>query len=223
MTYPSLSSHSNNRFSYKQPDTIQNARWPTVSPSQPSLSAARDYVRATTAAITSAEAAQLKKKDKGKTITFDPKRPKKLTIYMAAKYPSWQEKYIDLVREEFAKTHLKDDKELVTRVGKMGETKKAMPFVQALKRRLLQGGERPEIVFDRKLAFDEAKVLKEMAAGLRRTTGCKVVELVKVNEGAKGGEVILGEGAGERRDALGPAAEGAVPGSPGFYFENIKD
>lgn len=51
-----------------------------------------------------------------------------------------------------------DDKELNGRIGKMGEMKKAMPFVQALKKRL-RDGEPAETVLERKLAFDEAKTL----------------------------------------------------------------
>jgi leucyl-tRNA synthetase len=127
------------------------------------------------------------------------------------------------VREEFAKTELKNDKELIARVTKMGETKKAMPFVQELKKRLVQGGERPEAVFDRKLAFDEVATLREMVPGLRRTTGCRVVEVVQVDEGGKTGVVVIAEhGVGEKRVGLAPAAEGAKPGTPSFLFENVE-
>ena len=213
-----------------QPDTVQNALWPPVPASNPSLTASRDYVRATSSAITSAEAAQLKKKDKGKTIAFDPKLPKRLTIFAATKYPAWQDKYIDLVRTEFEKGTLNaNDKALVAMVGKMGEGKKAMPFVQGLKKQLTAAGgaEKPETVLERQLPFDEVATLKEMAAGLRRTTGCRVVDVVVVEEGGKAGTVVLGEGEGEgkgkgeRREGLPLTAEAAVPGTPSFYFENV--
>lgn len=111
-----------------------------------------------------------------------------------------------------------DDKELNAKVGKMGEMKKAMPFVQNLKRRLIQGKEPPETVFERKLPFDEFAVLKEMIGGLKKTTGCKEIEIVAVDEGGKTGEVL---GTGERREGL--QAENAIPGQPSFHFENIAE
>ncbi len=204
-----------------QPTTIQTELWPTVPPAHPAHTAARDYVRTTSSNITSAEAAQQKKKDKGKTIAFDPKRPKKLTIFAAAKHPAWQEKYIDLVRRAFDGATL-NDKDLIPQVTKMGEGKKAMPFVQALKKRLV-GGESAESVFERRLLFDEVDTLKKMAAGLRRTTGCRAVDVVAVEEGGKAGRVVLGEGeGGSRREGLPVVAEAAVPGNPSFYFENVE-
>ena len=204
-----------------KPDTIQNALWPKVPEPSASLTAARDYVRATSSAITSAEGAQLKKKSKGKTVTFDPKLPKKLTIFAAASFPAWQNQYIELVREEFAKTKLEDDKDLIARVKKMGDPKKAMPFVQGLKRSL-QNGEKPSSVFDRALPFDELKVLEEMVVGLKKTTGCKDIEVILAKEGGKAGEVVVGlQGKGTKVDSLPQSAEGAIPGNPAFYFENI--
>ena len=107
----------------------------------------------------------------------------------------------------------------------MGEMKKAMPFVQSLKRRL-DKGETLETVLERKLAFEEGHVLREMSKGLKRTTGCVIVEIVEVSEGGKTGTVVGGEGhgkEGEKKEPLPSAAEQAVPGSPAFHFENIKD
>jgi leucyl-tRNA synthetase len=210
--------------------TVQNALWPSVPESDSSLAAAREYVRGTTSAITSAESAQLKKKTKGKTISYDPKQPKKLIIFAAKNFPGWQQKYIDLLRESFEKASISGDgdskaqeKELVEKVGKMGEAKKAMPFVQGLRRRIGQG-EKPAAVFERKLAFDEGAVLTEMVKGLKKTTGCKVIEVVMVDEGAKSGEVIIGDDgkSGGKRDELPQAAEGAIPGTPTFHFENVS-
>lgn len=120
-----------------------------------------------------------------------------------------------------------DEKNLNTKVQAKGkaEMKRAMPFVQQLKKRLTSG-ESQEVVFDRKLAFDEEKVLRKMVRGLRRTTGCKVVEVVKVEgeeeEGEKVGAVTVGEGEGEKRKELPPVSGHATPGSPTFHFENIE-
>jgi leucyl-tRNA synthetase len=187
------------------------------------LTAGRDYVKTTSSNITSAEAAQLKKKDKGKAIAFDPRAPKKLSIYAAAKYPAWQEKYIDLVREAFDATSISvNDKELNPKISKLGEMKKAMPFVQGLKRRLLNK-ESPQTVFDRQLAFDEVQTLREMVAGLKRTTGCANITIVAVNEGGRTGKIVKPEGGfGDEVDALPQVAEQAVPAVPTFFFENVK-
>ncbi len=101
--------------------------------------------------------------------------------------------------------------------------KKGMPFVQNLKKRLLSG-EKGDIVFERKLAFVEGEVLEKMVRGLRRTTGCKVVEVVKVEgeEADKRGIVVVGEKEGEERKELPSVSGSAVPGSPSFHFENIE-
>lgn len=183
--------------------------------------AMREYVRSTTSNITSAEGTQLKKKEKGKAISFDPKRPKRLSIFAATSYPKWQEKYIDLVRDSFDSVTLSiDDKALGPKMAKMGEMKKAMPFVQGLKKRLM-GGEKGEVVFERKLAFDELEVLGQMRAGLRKTTGCKEVEIVAVEEGGSRGKLVAGGGGEQTRENLPAAAQGAAPGAPSFHFENV--
>ena len=130
---------------------------------------------------------------------------------------------MELVREEFEKTRLTNDKELIVKVAKLGQTKKAMPFIQDLKRRLVQAKETPETVFDRQLAFNEVEVLTEMVAGLRRTTGCQIVEVVSVSGDGKTGHVILGEDVNKTRDGLPPVAEMSKPGSPSFLFENLAD
>jgi len=203
----------------KKPSTIQNALYPKVPAARADLSAAREYVRATSSNITSAEAAQQKKKAKGKDIGYDLTKPKKLTIFAAAKFPAWQEKYIDLVREAWhPDTKTINDKELNGKIAKMGEMKKAMPFVQGLKKRLVSG-EKPEMVFNRKLAFDELKTLENMVPGLKKAAGLAVVEVVQVEEGGKKGRV-----AGSERvvEGLPPNAEAAVPGVPTFNFENVE-
>ncbi|KAF4637500.1 hypothetical protein G7Y89_g586 [Cudoniella acicularis] len=202
-----------------KPSTIQNALYPVVPAPIPALSAAREYVRATSSNITSAEAAQQKKKAKGKDIGYDLKKPKKLTIFAAAKFPAWQEKYIDLVREAWnPATKSVNDKELNGKISKMGEMKKAMPFVQGLKKRLV-GGEKPEMVFERKLAFDEVKTLENMVPGLKKAAGLKEVDIVEVAEGGKSGKVVA---SGEVKEGLPLPAEQAVPGVPTFHFENVE-
>lgn len=205
----------------QNPSTIQNALFPEVPDTEPSLTAAREYVRSTTSNIFSAEGAQQKKLAKGKSVSYDPKKEKKLSIYIAARFPGWQDRCIELVRQNFANMSV-DVKGISSKLEK-SETKKAMPFVQALKRRL-EGGEEPKAVFERKLQFDEMQVLKEMVTGLKSTIQrCAVVELVAVEEMSKEGKIIGGNGGkeGEIRTELPPAADGAMPGSPTFHFENV--
>ena len=190
------------------PSTIQFASWPSVPDPSPALTAARQYVKTTSSNITSAEAQASKKITKGKTAAFDPKKPKRLTIFAATSFPAWQDKYVDLVRGMLESSTLSDDKTLNASVAKMGkgpEMKKAMPFVQALKKRLVSG-EKEKSVFERKLPFDEAEILAQMKSGLVRTTGAQEVVVQEVDENSKG---------------LPATAENAVPGSPTFLFENI--
>ncbi|KAJ5322300.1 hypothetical protein MYU51_015977 [Penicillium brevicompactum] len=202
----------------KKPETIHFARFPVVPEPSAELTAAQNYVRGTASNIMSSEANFAKKLSKGKAAGFDPRKPKKLTIFVAKKFPAWQEKYIDLVRDAFDSLSVSfNDKDLNAKVGKLGEMKKAMPFVQTLKRRLVNGGEAPENVFERKLPFDEFAVLGDMVIGLKRTAGFKEIDVIAVDEGGKTGEVV---GSGEKREGL--SAENAVPGQPTFQFTNVE-
>lgn len=147
---------------------------------------------------------------KGKSAAFDPRKPKRITIFAAKNFPAWQDKYVELVRQALESSTLNDDKTINGQVAKMGkgpEMKKAMPFVQALKKRLVSG-EPKQAVFERKLPFNEVDILQEMRKGLMKTTGCKEVEIVEVGEDKTGG--------------LPSMAENAVPGQPSFLFENIE-
>ena len=212
----------------EHPGTVQNALWPDVPKADPSLTAAREYVRAISSAITSAEAQQQKRKEKGKMTHYDPKLPKKLSIFFATSYPGWQDDYIELVRKNFDATTLEFNEEVIMKgiKAKGGkEVKRGMTFWLGLKRSV-KGGEPQEEVFERKLAFDEQEVLGFMAAGLRKTTGCRVVQIIKVDgeEGEKKGKFAFGEGQGKeiRSGELPASAETAVPGTPSFHFENIQ-
>lgn len=204
----------------KKPSTIQTALWPEVSDPKPELTAAREYIRQTQSNIGSAEGAQQKKMAKGKTVSFDPRKDKAIRIFVAKQYPAWQDKYVEVVRNAFKGMTL-EMKDVLPKIEK-SEMKKAMPFVQGLKKRL-DLGEESSKVFDRSLPFDEMKILREMVPGLKQTIQkCKVVELVVVDEGGKAGTVIKEDGTeGERREDLPQSAQQAEPGSPTFHFENV--
>jgi leucyl-tRNA synthetase len=108
-----------------------------------------------------------------------------------------------------------DDKELNSKIAK-NEMKKAMPFVQGLKKRLASG-EPAEAVLDRKLVFDEKALLLKMVPGLIRMTGLSAVDVVAVQPGGKTGANVT-DGSEAK---LQQVAEVAVPGTPSFYFENV--
>jgi leucyl-tRNA synthetase len=206
----------------KKDDSVQNALFPEVPDQEPNLTAARDYVRSTSSNITSAEGAQLKKMQKGKQTSYDPKKDKKLSIFCARKYPAWQDGIIDIVRQNFS--DMKLDVGAVSKSIPKAESKKAMPFVQVLKKSLETGVE-PSTVFERKLAFDEVKVLLEMVAGLQQIVQkCAVVEVITVEDEGKKGTVAGGSDGvkvGEEKTTLPQSAENAVPGQPTFFFENV--
>lgn len=205
----------------KKPETVQNARFPQVPDQDPSLTAAREYVRTTQSNITSAEGAQLKKMQKGKQTSYDPKQDKKLSIYCALKYPAWQDGVIDAVRQNFA--NMKLDVAAVSKSIPKAESKRAMPFVQSMKKSL-ESGVAPNTVFERKLGFDEVEVLAEMVPGLQQVIQkAKVIEVIAVEEGGKQGKVVAGTAGvkiGEERTELPQTAENAIPGQPTFFFEN---
>ncbi|PHH80421.1 hypothetical protein CDD80_1625 [Ophiocordyceps camponoti-rufipedis] len=198
--------------------SIQEARFPTVADVDAGLSAKRDYVRTTASNVHSVEALQAKKKAKGKEVTFDAGRPKKLTIYTTDKFPGWQAKYVHLLGELWrAETGTVDERELSGRMAKMGEMKKAMPFVQGLKKRL-QAGEATSTVLERRLAFDERETLRQMVPGLCRTAGLASCRIVAVDEGGKTGVDVEDGGV---VTGLAAVAEQAVPGVPTLLLENV--
>lgn len=202
----------------KKPDTVQKALYPKVAPTNPSLTAAREYVRLTSSNITSAEGAQIKRLAKGKAALFDPAKDKKITIFAAQAYPAWQTKYIDLLRTSYPNIDIKS----VSKTIDKSESKKAMPFINNLKRRL-DNGEAADAVLDRKLPFDELETLRVMVPGLKQTIRhCVQVEIISVDEGGKTGIVVNEDGSqGEKKTELPGVAESAVPGSPSFSFENV--
>ncbi|PVI05866.1 leucyl-tRNA synthetase [Periconia macrospinosa] len=200
-------------------DTIQNALWPEVPASDSGLTAAREFVRTTQSNITSSEGQAVKRLAKGKEALFDPKKEKTITIFSAKAWPAWQKKYIDILRTQYPNI---DIKALSKSIDK-SETKKAMPFINGLKRRL-DNGESPDTVLNRQLAFDELATLRAMIPGLKQTVQkCVAVEIINVDEGGKTGVVIKEDGSeGERREQLAPTAGSAEPGSPSFAFANVE-
>ncbi|KAI1130249.1 leucyl-tRNA synthetase [Nemania abortiva] len=185
----------------KHSDSVHNALYPDVPPQDVTLSAVFTYVRSVTSQITAAEGNQIKKLAKGKTTSYDPKEPKRLTISVATSFPAWQDKCIDLLAQQYDRTGAIDAKELTKQIDKK-DIKKVMPFAQLLKRRI-DSGEKATDVFARRLPFDEAETLKEIVPSLKQT----VPKLEAV-------EITMVEGETEGKTA--------TPGNPTFNFENVK-
>ncbi|KAK9473919.1 uncharacterized protein V1510DRAFT_413058 [Dipodascopsis tothii] len=204
----------------KNKTTVQTALFPTVSkPVDLALTAALEYVRDVSRAIREVEGANLKKQKKGKPATFDQRKPTKLTIYVALEFPEWQQKYVDLVQEAFDSLSVSFKPELTKNVQKLGDMKRSMPFVNHLKFRLTGGKESPEVVFNRKLAFDEVETLKSVATNIQKVLNSEVFELFVVKEGAETAvNVFTGE---ETPVEFRREADAAVPGAPGISLVNI--
>jgi leucyl-tRNA synthetase len=91
-----LSSH------LRQDGTVQDAKFPTPScPEDTVIGASQTYIKSLSDAVHQAEGLQMKKKAKGKQSTFDPRKPKRLWIYVATEFPAWQQKYIDALQGSY--------------------------------------------------------------------------------------------------------------------------
>lgn len=199
----------------KKPETVQHALFPNAGPSDSILAAIKAYVRDTASTITSAEGAQRKKSDKGKNISFDPRKPWKPFIFFAMSFPAWQEKYINLSRDMIEELGQIDIKTLSAKIEK-SDMKKVLPFIQHLKKRF-DASENKEVTRTT-LPFDESAVLREMKPSLIHTfPNCQYIEIVAV-EGSTSGTLV---DSGEIMHGLPPLSEGAVPGSPTFQFANV--
>jgi leucyl-tRNA synthetase len=106
-------------------------------------------------------------------------------------------------------------------IAKMGEMKKAMPFIQDIKSRLFTDKVDPEIVFNRKLLFNEVDTLREVLPTIKKVTGAKEVAIVKLEDGGKAGAYVNADGSEEKVENLSNVAEASVPGQPSFSFENV--
>ncbi|KAL2023609.1 hypothetical protein VTK56DRAFT_1766 [Thermocarpiscus australiensis] len=204
-----------------RPSTIQLVTFPNVPEPDLELEATSDYIRTTTARILAAHASQQKRLVKGKRLLFDPAKDKRLNVYVAKSWPPWQQRYIDLVRELFDGVTL-DAKAVSKRVQK-ADMKRAMPFVQELKRKL-EAGERAEVVLDRALLFDEARALREMVPVLKSMVSrLKEVSIVVIDHHDHNVDSDNAETVGQRKrqGELPQIASSAEPGNPSLEFVNI--
>ncbi|KAI7825735.1 leucine-tRNA ligase [Gamsiella multidivaricata] len=197
---------------------VVNARWPKAGPINDTVLQEVEYLRRQVTNVRSTETQANKKKKKGKTDVFDPSKPKKITILIAAKFPEWQEASIAVLQDAYRPDNtdgkLFDDEKVKKDLGAKGmmKDKKVMPFLHDLKKKAEQQG---AVVFSRTLSFDEPKILDEHAEYLRKILGYQDLKVIKSDEVVK-----ATEGDADQEDYV-RAAEQSVPGQPTFVVKNI--
>ncbi|KAJ3575430.1 hypothetical protein NP233_g1086 [Leucocoprinus birnbaumii] len=229
-----------------QPNSIQTALWPTPNkPVDKTLLESAEYMRGVVKNIRDAEINLVKMLAKAKSKkgannsvqqeVFDSKKEKMVRIYVATRFPEWQDVCVGIVEEAYVKEEDRVDdakvKELLVKKGLIKD-KRAMPFIQAFKvmssppssftylqsinfckqKRMTQYG--AQTAFNRTLPFNETNVLRELAPYLKKSLGLVDVEIMSVEEAvqrAQGGETGFTK-------AL---IESSEPGAPGFEYRNV--
>lgn len=214
----------------KKPQSIHvSGRFPQVSsPVNTALSNSLLYIRTLSRVIREAEAAQLKRQKKGKGMLFDPSKPKRLTVFVAEKFPEWQAQYVALLQKYYNESENKfDDKAIISSVDKK-EMKRAMPFIQQFKQSVINRGEHVSAnsIFSRELGFNELEVLREVKPYLVRNVGIQELRIVLLQKPADEssaaiGLVESGSDAGATVE-IAPNFANTVPGQPTFLFENVS-
>ncbi|CAE6438008.1 unnamed protein product [Rhizoctonia solani] len=196
-------------------NSVQNALWPTppTELDQATLGAAA-YMRGITKTIRDADIALQKRSGKkgggpaGQALR--PNDPKSVRVFVAQKFPEWQTACVGVVEALWKEGAANDEAKLRKSLADKGliKDKKAMPFVQAFKKRVEQFG--PEIAFNRALPFDEAHVLRELVPYMKHNMGYIDIDVVLIDEAKD----KTGPGYSQ------PALDVAEPGAPGFVFWN---
>lgn len=120
-----------------KPHSIQLASWPTPGSAVDTAAIeAGSYMRGTIKTIRDAELTLIKKLSRGKSSPYDPKKPKAVRVYVASRFPEWQNECIETVKEAYnGVTQKVDDatvRDLLQRKGLLKD-KRTMPFVQLFK------------------------------------------------------------------------------------------
>jgi len=174
-------------------------------------------MRGTLKTIRDAETTLLKKLQKGKKgkpdgPSFDPKSPKSVRVYVATRFPEWQETCVQAVKEAYSEVEDRvDDVRVRANLTERGliKDKRVMPFVQAFKKRMHDFG--AKAAFNRGLSFSESQVLAEFLPYLKRSLNLVDAEVFLVDEALQ-------------RDESGftpTIIETSEPGSPAFEYRNV--
>jgi len=204
--------------------SIQLALWPKPDKAvDRSVIESGLYMRETVKTIRDAEAMLLKKMQKnsakgkkaaGESVAaFDPKQPKSVRVYVSTAFPAWQDQCVQAVKDSWSEEAQKvDDAKVRDALIACGliKDKRAMPFVQAFKKRISEFGS--QTAFRRALPFSEVEVLTEMLPYLKKTLGLQDAEVMTVEE--------VREKAGEAGYTAN-IIDSSEPGSPAFEYRNV--
>ncbi|KAG1147868.1 hypothetical protein G6F37_003759 [Rhizopus arrhizus] len=190
----------------KKEGLVVSAPFPKPSaPVDESLEAATRYIRRTTKAIRDAELNLIKKKKKGKAAEseYKPSEPKSLKIFVATKFPEWQEASLNVMKAHYNNGEF-DDVKIRQELGAQGmlKDKKVMPFIQEQKKLITKEG---PVAFNRTLIFNEIETLEKAVDELKRALGFHTISILGHDQWPE--EYIK-------------TAESAVPGVPSFSFKN---
>ena len=120
-----------------KPQSIQFASWPTpASAVDPAAVEAGSYMRGTIKTIRDAELTLIKKLSRGKSSPYDPKKPKAVRVYVANRFPEWQNQCVEAVRGAYdGETQKVDDAKVrgILQTKGLLKDKRAMPFIQLFK------------------------------------------------------------------------------------------
>jgi leucyl-tRNA synthetase len=126
----------------QQSDSIHHALWPTPTESvDPTIVETGTYMRDTIKMIRDSEASIIKamnksKGKKGGDLPYDHKKPRAVHVYVATKFPEWQDTCVNVVKDAYNAAEDKVDdvkvRALLTEKGLIKD-KRAMPFIQAFK------------------------------------------------------------------------------------------
>lgn len=163
--------------------TILESRWPQVDHCDEVLLRSYNYlldsIHSFRIRVQAFITAQSKGKGKGdQNASKTPAKPTRATIYVASKFPQWQQLILQELRQTHEKTgKIPENKELAAKFGKIPDLKKymkrVMPFVDLRKQMFLKSG---PSVFAETCSFDEAAVLTENIVYIKST-----LDLVEIN------------------------------------------
>ncbi|KAG1759616.1 hypothetical protein EDD22DRAFT_993770 [Suillus occidentalis] len=137
-------------------------------------------MRGTLKTIRDAEITLLKRLQKGKKgkggedALFDPKKPKAVRIYVATKFPEWQETCVQAVKDSYSSPDDKvDDAKVRDILTEKGQFKKRMSEIGV------------DAAFLRTLLFSESEILKNLLPYLKKSLSLEDVEIFSVDEASQ--------------------------------------
>lgn len=200
--------------------SVQNASFPKpAGKSDPAVLEELAYLRGVVDSLRSAEAQLSRRKGgkaKGPTTAFDPSKPKAARVYVATEFPEWQVKVMDVVKPAYNEKTGIDEAAMRKALADAGlsKDKKAMPFVQTLKKKAATVGAR---AFANKLPFNELEALKLLVPYIKQQLKYQDIDVVSVAEAKKAIE------AGESGEGWSlDKAESSEPGQPSVQFWNAE-